>query len=167
MALSEDYKALQEKYKEVTKKLETSEEMQEHHRCTLLQVLNDRNTKKLEHSGVPMQGTQESNQLSLPLDKAKAIDEVKDNNGKEAENLTANCNCTPTFQDASMQIEGCEVEELKQKLDEAIKKKVHTQFELAQLEQVVKPEKGMLEDLTNSTWLAWAKRLQDKPSIVS
>jgi len=60
-------------------------------------VLNDREITEVETPTIEVHGTQESNQLSLPLDKAKAMDEVEKNNEKEVAVFTTICNPTSTF----------------------------------------------------------------------
>jgi hypothetical protein len=122
-----------------------------------------------------VQEIQESDQLSLPFEKAKAVeasiilnvDEV--GNEKKCEEVVRTIipNVSHTLQDASTQTKGGEVEELQLKLDEVIQEKILVEVELDRFQKIMGMEECMPKSGLESRWLAWVQKLQDNPSVVS
>ena len=179
VALKEENERLKAQVEDLGRKLEASEKLLRFSRGGVLewrQEIKDIEELKNPTRAVPAtQSTQESNQLSLPFEKAGAkeksdivdLDVLMDKPQLEVDARSALLTSTPTFQDASIQTEGHELEDLKQKLENVMEEKVQLQLEMERCARVSRLDEYLDEDDEDSRWLAWVHKLQDKALVVS
>ena len=136
---------------------------------------------KKHRSTQSMDPSQESDKLSLPFEKALAmeavaksdslnVDEVADNHKWEVAIRPVIRTNTSTFQDASMQKQGnemIEVKELKQSLKEAVESNKKLQCKLDRLERIVQLKKSLKFPNSEPRWLTWIQKLEDKSFVIS
>ena len=165
LALADKMDGLIANNHELLLKVQTLETMQQKAKGTILS--QDRIIHQLKNELASVQGTQESDKLSLPFEKEKAVDEAEDNNDKAMVVLTTVRNAASTFHDASTQTEGSEVEELKKQLDEANQRNVRTQSEFERLQSIVQLDECMSNDKLDPRWLTWVHQLQAPRRVVT